>query len=140
MACDGRALAWGHPFSFTGRASLGANAAEALTIFNDPLFGAFKLATIEEGVGIVDQDRLAGLRGVFGVEPDSIPLTAAVTALDTGRSRTGQTLALSQEVAPFLAFSHGFPTSTQRSIRSAEAAPTCRGSSEAQESRAERGR
>ena len=108
MACDGRALAWGHPFSFTGRASLGANAADALTIVNDPLFGAFKLATIEEGVGIVDQDRLAGLRGVFGVEPDSTPLTAAVTALDAGRSRTGQTLALSQEVAPFLTFSHGF--------------------------------
>jgi hypothetical protein len=108
MACDGRALAWGHPFSFTGRASLGANAADALTIVNDPLFGAFKLATIEEGVGIVDQDRLAGLRGVFGVEPESIPLTAAVTALDTGRSRTGQTLALSQEVAPFLTFFHGF--------------------------------
>ncbi|HZA20846.1 MAG TPA: hypothetical protein VE889_08365, partial [Actinomycetota bacterium] len=108
MACDGRALAWGHPFSFTGRTSMGANAADALTIVKDPFFGAFKLATIEEGVGIVDQDRLAGLRGVFGVEPESIPLTAAVTALDTGRSRTGQTLALSQEVAPFLAFFHGF--------------------------------
>jgi hypothetical protein len=108
MACNGQALAWGHPFSFTGRASLGANAADALTIVNDPLFGAFKLATIEEGVGIVDQDRLAGLRGVFGVEPESIPLSAAVTALDTGRSRTGETLALSQEAAPFLTFFHGF--------------------------------
>ncbi len=45
---------------------------------------------------------------MFGVEPDSIPLTAAVRALDTGRSRTGQTVALSQDVAPFLTFFHGF--------------------------------
>jgi hypothetical protein len=140
MACAGRALAWGHPFNFTGRASLGANAANALTIIEDPVFGPFKLATFEEGVGIVDQDRLAALRGVFGVEPASIPLTAAVTALDTGRSRTGQTLVLSQEVAPFIIFFHASPTSTPPLIRSAEGAPICRGSSGAREHLAERGR
>lgn len=104
IVCGGKILAFGHPFAFQGSTTLGANAADAIAIVDDPLFGPYKLATIEEGVGTVDQDRFAGIRSTIGGLPPTIPLGAAVTSLETGRSRSGETRAVISDVVPFLAF------------------------------------
>ncbi len=104
--CNGRVLAFGHPFQFIGATSLGANNADALAIIDDPVFSPFKLANIGSPIGVVDQDRLSAIRGVFGAPPTGVPITSSVTALDSGRTRDGRTDVLISEAFPFLAFQH----------------------------------
>ena len=106
MVCNGHALAFGHPFFFEGATEMGANAAKAITIVDDPLFGPFKLANIQEIVGTVDQDRWAAIRADLGDMPSVIPVTSSVTALSTGQSRDGETKVVISEPLPYLAFLH----------------------------------
>ncbi|HEX2195310.1 MAG TPA: SpoIVB peptidase S55 domain-containing protein [Actinomycetota bacterium] len=106
MVCDGKALAFGHPFSFEGKTFLGANHAEAITIVEDPVFGNYKLANVGPLVGVVDQDRLAAIRADLAEGPVLIPVTSSVTALNTNLSRDGRTDVVESEVVPSLAFEH----------------------------------
>ena len=103
--CDGQALAFGHPFLFGGRTTLGASGADAITIVADPTLTPFKLANVEGIAGTVDQDRLAGIRAVDGL-PETIPVSTAVTSLDTLNARTGQTDVVLKSAFPGLASSH----------------------------------
>lgn len=105
--CDGQALAFGHPFLLTGRASLGAGGADALTIVQDPLFGAYKLANVTAPLGRLDQDRWAGVRAVDG-EVSTIPVHTAVSSLDTGLARVGETDVVLKSDFSYLAFIHLF--------------------------------
>ena len=105
--CDGQALAFGHPFLFGGRIALGASGADAITIVPDPVFTPFKFANVEGIAGIVDQDRLAGIRGVDG-ELEMVPVNSAVTSIDTLNARTGQTNVVLESEVPFIAFAHLF--------------------------------
>ena len=104
--CDGQALAFGHPMTFGGRTELGAGSADSLTIVPDPL-GPFKLANVGSPLGTLDQDRLAGVRAVDG-EPPTIPVTTAMTSLDSGRSHVGETDVVLEDALPDLAFTHIF--------------------------------
>ncbi|HEX2058259.1 MAG TPA: SpoIVB peptidase S55 domain-containing protein [Actinomycetota bacterium] len=106
MICNGKALAFGHPFSFEGETFLGANHAEAITIVEDPVFGNYKLANVGPLVGVVDQDRLAAIRASLDEGPVLIPVTSSVTAQNTNQSRDGRTDVVESEVVPFLAFEH----------------------------------
>ena len=109
VVCDGKALAFGHPFTFGGRVSMGAGTADALTVVDDPVFGPFKLANIDPtSAGTLDQDRLAGVRAVLGSGPARIPIASLVEAPDnpTVGPRAGETDALESEPVPFLAFLH----------------------------------
>ena len=108
MVCNGKALAFGHPFSFEGETFLGANHADAITIIKDPIFGSYKLANIAQLVGVVDQDRLAAIRSDLGEGPVLIPITSSMTAHNTGLSRDGKTEVVTSEVLPFIAFEHLF--------------------------------
>jgi hypothetical protein len=105
--CDGQALAFGHPFFFSGRTSFGASGADAVTIVTDPVFSPYKLANVEGIAGTVDQDRFAGLRAVDEAPP-TIPITSAVTSLDTGNARSGETDVVFADEYPFLSFAHLF--------------------------------
>ena len=87
--CGGKAVAFGHPFLFTGPTVIGATRARVLGIIDDPTFGPFKYATLTEPVGIVDRDRFSAIRAVFGAEIPTIPVTQDTTALDTGNQRLG---------------------------------------------------
>jgi hypothetical protein len=89
--CGNAALAFGHPMQLMGRARYGANDADAIAIVRDSSFGSFKIASIGPLIGIVDQDRLAALRGNLTTTPDLIPITATVTSVDLGRTRYGRT-------------------------------------------------
>lgn len=110
LVCDGLALAFGHPFLFSGRTAMGANDADALTIIDDPTLGPYKLANIGGIAGTLDQDRLAAIRAVLGAGPTSVPVRSTVTALNTDRSRTGQTDIVFDEPGfrPYIAFIHLF--------------------------------
>jgi hypothetical protein len=89
--CQGRALAFGHPFFFTGPNRLGASGASTFGIVQDPVFGPFKMANVTGPVGIVDQDRLPGLRAQLGQAPPLVRVTQHTKSLDTGLARTGET-------------------------------------------------
>jgi hypothetical protein len=105
--CEGKVLAFGHPFALEGATTLGANDAEAITIVDD-IFIPYKLATIAEGIGTVDQDRFAAIRALAGQMPAMTPITSTVTDLDLVRSRDGETDAVISEIVPFLSFIHMF--------------------------------
>jgi hypothetical protein len=109
--CDGMAMAFGHPFLFEGQASFGANSANALTIYPDPVFSPFKLATVTGAVGTVDQDRFAGIRADFGAVPLTSPITSVTTARNTGRTQDGLTEVVPSDdefFFPFLSSYHEY--------------------------------
>ena len=106
LACDDKVIAWGHPFFWEGQTVFGAHAADTLTIIEDELFGTYELATIAEPLGMIDQDRLAGIRGLIQTPPPTIPITSTVTSEDLTRTREGQTTVVESDWVPFLAFYH----------------------------------
>jgi hypothetical protein len=108
FVCNGRAVAFGHPFNWTGDTTMAARAADAITIVKDPIFGSYKLANVAENVGTLTQDRLAGIVASLGDGPLGSPVTSTVTDLDTGRTRTGRSEAIFPDFLPFLSFVHLF--------------------------------
>lgn len=86
--CDDRALAFGHPFLFSGRTVVGASRAFVFSIVNDT-FVPFKLAQPTDPVGVVDRDRLAGIRARVGEQIPTVPVTQTTRAPDTGAVRAG---------------------------------------------------
>jgi SpoIVB peptidase S55 len=106
FVCDGFAVAFGHPFTFEGKTTLGANTANAITIYPDPVFSPFKLATVGGNVGAVDQDRIAGIRADLSQPLDTIPVTSTTTAENTGRTQEGRTDIVLSEWVSYLAPYH----------------------------------
>lgn len=89
--CGGdTALAFGHPFTFSGKSSMSVHAADAVKVIRDDTFGSYKLANPLDVVGTLDQDRLAGIRGKLGAGPPTIPVLSHITGED-GASRDGRT-------------------------------------------------
>jgi hypothetical protein len=106
FVCDGKAVAFGHPFNWTGDTTMSARAADTITIVKDEVFGSYKLANVAESVGTLTQDRLAGIVAELGEGPTGSPITSTVTDLDLRRTRTGQSEAIFPEFLPFLSFTH----------------------------------
>lgn len=99
--CDDLLVAFGHPFFFDGGSGgypMAMYGATVLAVIPDPssLFGGFKLANLTDLHGIVDQDRLAGIRGVQGAEPASMLVTSLVVNPDLGKLREGDTTVFKQ--------------------------------------------
>jgi hypothetical protein len=87
--CDGKALAFGHPFVFGGPVSFSAHTADALAIVKDATLGSFKLATVGPVAGTVDQDRMVGLRALLGAGPKgTVPVRSTVTSGTRTRTAT----------------------------------------------------
>jgi hypothetical protein len=89
--CGDEVVAFGHPFNLTGPAALGMNNADTIAILKDPIFGGIKLANIIGFRGMVDQDRLAGIRGLTGVAPALAHVSTTIRNADLGTSRDGVT-------------------------------------------------
>jgi hypothetical protein len=100
------ALAFGHPFAFLGATAASTHVADAVTVQPDPIFGPFKVANLGGVAGTTDQDRLAGIRGLLGPAPATMPITSTITSNDDGSSRTGATQVNVQDFAPDAVFSH----------------------------------
>ncbi|GAA1827155.1 SpoIVB peptidase S55 domain-containing protein [Microlunatus capsulatus] len=101
--CGDQALAFGHPLAFAGAVSYGASVGSSLAIIRDDAFGAYKLATVGDPVGIVDQDRTSGLRARLGVLPRTVPVTTTIRNSTTGRARTGTTRVAAPDMLPEIA-------------------------------------
>jgi len=102
--CGNLALAFGHPFAFAGRIHLGMSGADVLTVIKDPsqIFGGYKLANVTDLHGTVDQDRLAGIRGIEGDLPGLVPVVATIVNPDLDKVRTGTTSVVSDvNLGPF---------------------------------------
>lgn len=104
--CGGKALAFGHPFTFRGQVGFGANDAYAIAIIDDPTLTPYKLAQIRGPFGLLDQDRLSAVRARLGVAPSLIPVESRVTHLDSGRSRDGRTDVTMDAFVPDIAAFH----------------------------------
>jgi hypothetical protein len=107
VVCDDLLLAFGHPFFWDGRAGaypMAMYGADVLKVIPDPssLFGGFKIANLTDLHGIIDQDRLAGIRGIEGVEPASVPVTSVVVNPDVVSIREGETTVFRQATDTFL--------------------------------------
>ena len=91
--CGDLAVAFGHPFFWTGPTHMGMSAADVITVVKDPssLIGPFKMANVAELHGTVDQDRLTAIRGVEGLLPSLIPVTSAVLNPDIQKFNAGHT-------------------------------------------------
>ncbi|MFL6306093.1 MAG: SpoIVB peptidase S55 [Candidatus Sulfotelmatobacter sp.] len=72
-----RLLACGHPLLQFGSVDLPMNKAEVLATLPSPL-NAFKIVNTTERAGVFVQDRHTGILGVFGKQPDMIPVTLTI--------------------------------------------------------------
>ncbi len=106
VVCNGVALAFGHPFTFAGATSLSAHPADAIVVQPDPVFGSFKVANLGGVAGVLDQDRLAGVRSKLGATPVPIPVTSTVSAPAIGGLRNGTTVVNRSEFVSGVATSH----------------------------------
>jgi hypothetical protein len=102
LVCRDQALAFGHPFGWSGPVSYGANGGNSLAIIKDDTFGSFKLADVGPLFGTVDQDRLAGLRADLDQGPALVPVRSTIRNVDTGRRRVGETRAADKTQLPGL--------------------------------------
>ena len=83
---EGHVLAFGHPFMQRGNAGYFMSKAWVLASVPN-LQASYKVGTIGQTVGTINQDRAAGVAGKVGQEPAAIPMFVSVA--DTSRSLNG---------------------------------------------------
>ena len=105
MVCDGKAIAFGHPFFNGGAVTMSAHASTALFVQPDPLFGPFKVANAGGVVGTVDRDRVPGIRGDLGSTPATTLITSNLTRT-TGQVTVGRTNGVYQPLMADIAALH----------------------------------
>jgi len=93
FTCGDYVAAFGHPFFYDapGEISLGLSGAEGLMVLRGQGWPGSRYAVLTEPRGTVVQDRFAGIAGVIGQVPGSIPIESDLTNLDDGSSRIGTT-------------------------------------------------
>ncbi len=101
------ALAFGHPFLFTGASSMSVHTANAVYVQPDPTLTRFKVANPGGIVGTLDQDRWAGVRSLLGPTPPSVPINSQITSTDPGGvTRSATTRGNLPDFLPDVAFVH----------------------------------
>jgi hypothetical protein len=100
------ALAFGHPLGQLGVTALSVHPASAVHVQTDAVLGPFKVANAGGAAGTLDQDRLAGVRGLLGPVPAAIPVESTLVSSDDGTSRTGTTRVNMQQFLPVVAPDH----------------------------------
>jgi hypothetical protein len=96
FTCGDYVVAFGHPFFYDapGQISLGLSGAKGLMVLKGQGWPGSRFALLTEARGQVVQDRFAGIAGIVGVAPPSVPITSDLSNLDTGFSRVGETEAI----------------------------------------------
>ena len=102
--CRGRVIGFGHPMTGDGVVAFGAARARTVAIVDggDP----YKLADIGHSFGVLDVDRLVGVRAIAHRRPRTLPITAHVRSRATGRVRTGLTRVAMAAWMPSVAADH----------------------------------
>jgi SpoIVB peptidase S55 len=101
--CGDEVVAFGHPFDLQGPVSLGMNNADTIAIIPEDPFGAYKLANITGLRGMVDQDRLAGVRGITSELPQVTRVDSTVHNSDLGTTKSGRTDVADQQMMSLIA-------------------------------------
>lgn len=104
FVCDDKAVAFGHPLLYSGRSSLSVHPASAVTVQPD-VFGSYKIANLGGVVGTLDQDRLAGVRGLLGAAPSTALIRSDLT-VGTADPKVLTTRLVAQQFAPDVAAFH----------------------------------
>ena len=96
FTCGDYVAAFGHPFFWDapGEISLGLSGAEGLMVLKGSGWPGYRFALLTESRGTIVQDRFAGIVGVVGMTPPSVPIVSDLTNLDSGDSRVGTTEAV----------------------------------------------
>ncbi|HEU5155788.1 MAG TPA: SpoIVB peptidase S55 domain-containing protein [Streptosporangiaceae bacterium] len=103
--CEGRALAFGHPYYDQGEdMRFAAVSGNVIAVVPDPNFGPYKMASPGGVLGTVTQDRHAGISADLGAGPPTIPVTARSSA--AGATRTDTTYVVTPRYLPELAATH----------------------------------
>lgn len=105
FVCSGKAVAFGHPFLHLGQTSMTAHPAEAVLVQPDAGSGPFKVANVDDAVGTVTQDRLAGIRGTLGSLPKTT-LVSTTLSVPGGAASTLKTRAVTPEYLSTVAAQH----------------------------------
>ncbi|MBP2637685.1 MAG: stage sporulation protein [Firmicutes bacterium] len=95
-------LAFGHPFLKRGKANYFLTDADVYSVING-LENSFKVGTSTEAIGIINQDRGAGVAGKLGKFPGVVPVRITVT--DKNLNRTNEMwvqVIQDEELAPTL--------------------------------------
>jgi hypothetical protein len=106
--CGDHAIAFGHPMMFQGPTALSTHTASAITIQDDPTFVPFKIANVGGPVGRLDQDRLAGIRALIGVDAAPAPIQVLSNVTEAGGNERRGTMTSVNRTAdvPGIAFGH----------------------------------
>ncbi len=96
-------LAFGHPFLKRGKANYFLTDADVYTTVSG-LENSFKVGTSTETIGIINQDRGAGIAGTLGRFPSVVPLRVSVTDKNLGQTNEMWAQVIKdEELAPTLA-------------------------------------
>jgi hypothetical protein len=101
MVCGDQVIGFGHPFNWTGDATLNLHGADAIYIQEDPTVAGFKVSNPTDRVGVITGDHMAGISGVLGQYPDTT-LVHSVVTLTGGSTRTGDTFVSVPDFLPDL--------------------------------------
>jgi hypothetical protein len=108
IRCGDYVVAFGHPFTLNGRGPAGAvlDGNVVTTIPVGTGYWPFKMANIGTLQGVLEQDRLSGVRGVIGKMPALTELSSSITNLDTGAISNATTQVARQNWLPYVAEDH----------------------------------
>jgi hypothetical protein len=112
IVCGDDVVAFGHSFTHGGSGSLGAmldgEIVATIPAGND--YFPFKMGNIGTLHGSLDQDRLAGVRGILGKMPSLTEVTSTITNLDTGAVSNATTQVARQQWLAGVAADHLYYT------------------------------
>lgn len=102
-AVDGkRVLAFGHPFLHKGNVNYFMTDAKVVGTISGPTDG-MKIASIGNIIGRINQDREAGVAGILGAFPESVPMRVRVKDTSLGYDRKfGAQIAYDEDFLPIL--------------------------------------
>ena len=105
IVCGDYVVAFGHRFLFQGGGPSGAML-DGNVVATVRGGHPFKIANIGGLRGMLDQDRLNGVRGVIGKRPKLTTLSSSIENLDTGQTHTATTQVALPEYLPYIAEDH----------------------------------
>jgi hypothetical protein len=111
IVCGDYVVAFGHPFLFAGGgpdgAMLDGNVVATIPAGTGGFGGVpFKIANIGTLHGVIDQDRLNGIRGVEGKQPQLTTLSSSIENLDSGKTHTATTQVALPRYLGFISYDH----------------------------------
>ncbi|MBE7325704.1 hypothetical protein IEQ44_13710 [Nocardioides sp. Y6] len=106
--CQGSVVGFGHPLAYMGQTSAALHPAEAVYVQEDSANTPFKVANLGAPVGVIDNDRLAGISGVLGPVPDGTTISS--TSRYGNRSFSGTSTVTVPLYAPEVVWMHNATT------------------------------